>query len=67
MKNICLEIEKFIHSVSKYMAIVAAVVLGVMMLLTTADVTGRYFFNAPINGTWEIVGLLLILGTLAKT
>jgi len=30
-----------------------------MMLLGTADVTGRYVFNSPISGTYEIFGVLL--------
>ena len=30
-----------------------------MMLLGTADVTGRYIFNKPILGTAEIFGILL--------
>lgn len=46
--------------ISKAMAVVAAVVLAAMMLLTVADVIGRYFFSRPIKGTWELVGMLLI-------
>ena len=49
--------EAGLQRVSKVTAIIAAVVLAVMMLLTIADVAGRYFFNSPIKGTWEIVGL----------
>lgn len=52
--------EAGLQRVSKVTAIIAAVVLAVMMLLTIADVAGRYFFNSPIKGTWEIVGLLLV-------
>ena len=44
------------------MAVIAAFVLGIMMLLTVADVSGRYFFNSPINGAWEMIGLLLVCG-----
>jgi TRAP-type C4-dicarboxylate transport system permease small subunit len=46
---------------SKILAVIAAVVLSFMMLLTVADVIGRYFFNRPIKGTWELVGLLLVI------
>ena len=35
--------------------------LAIMMLLTSADVLGRYFFNSPIEGTYELVGFLLVL------
>ena len=46
--------------ISKAMGVIAAFVLAFMMLLTVADVIGRYFFNRPIKGTWELVGLLLV-------
>ncbi|MBW1791692.1 MAG: TRAP transporter large permease subunit [Deltaproteobacteria bacterium] len=49
-----------LYSVSHVMAVIAAVVLGIMMLLTTSDVVGRYFFNYPIKGTYELIGLMLI-------
>ena len=42
------------------MSIIAAIAMGSIVLLTTADVCGRYFLNSPIKGTWELVGLLLI-------
>jgi TRAP-type C4-dicarboxylate transport system permease small subunit len=42
------------------MAIIAALVLAGMMLLTVGDVVGRYFFNRPIKGTFELIGLLLV-------
>ncbi|MFY0992974.1 TRAP transporter small permease, partial [Halomonas sp. C05BenzN] len=38
---------------------VAGATLFGMMLLTTADVTGRYFFNAPILGAVELTQLML--------
>ncbi|EWG99364.1 TRAP transporter small permease [Halomonas sp. BC04] len=38
---------------------VAGATLFAMMLLTTADVTGRYFFNSPILGTVELTQLML--------
>jgi TRAP-type C4-dicarboxylate transport system permease small subunit len=53
-------VEAGLQRISKVAAIIAAVVLAVMMMLTVADVCGRYFFNRPIKGTWEIIGLLLV-------
>ena len=38
---------------------VAGATLFGMMLLTTADVTGRYFFNFPIRGAVELTQLML--------
>lgn len=37
----------------------AAVVLMAMMLLTCADVAGRYLFNSPIRGGFELTEMLL--------
>ncbi len=53
-------IAAVIEWMSKAMGVVAAAVLAAMMLLTVADVIGRYFFSRPIKGTWELVGLLLV-------
>ncbi len=38
----------------------AAVLLFGLMALTTADVIGRYFFNRPLRGAFEITELLLL-------
>jgi TRAP-type C4-dicarboxylate transport system permease small subunit len=58
--KITIKTRSGIESFSKIMAIIASLVLGAMMLLTLGDVAGRYFFNTPIRGTWELVGLLLV-------
>jgi TRAP-type C4-dicarboxylate transport system permease small subunit len=47
--------------ICRYAAFVAAACLFVMMILTVADVCGRYFFLAPIEGTFELVGILLVI------
>ncbi len=38
---------------------VAALDLMLLMLLVAADVTGRYLFNKPISGGYELVQLLM--------
>jgi len=38
----------------------AAVLLFGLMMLTTADVIGRYIFNWPLRGAFEITELLLL-------
>jgi TRAP-type C4-dicarboxylate transport system permease small subunit len=38
----------------------AAVLLFGLMTLTTADVIGRYIFNSPLRGAFEITELLLL-------
>ena len=47
--------------ISRVMAVIAAVVLGIMMILTVADVCGRNFFLRPIEGTYELVGIMLVI------
>ena len=39
--------------------VAAALMIFAMAALTFADVIGRYVFSAPIQGTFELVGLLL--------
>lgn len=41
------------------LAIVSGVLLMIMMLVTVADVIGRYAFNSPLSGATEITALLL--------
>lgn len=43
------------------LAALISIVMFSMMLLTTADVVGRYFFNKPIKGSFEIVTFLLAI------
>ncbi|TMJ27300.1 MAG: TRAP transporter small permease [Alphaproteobacteria bacterium] len=38
----------------------AAVLLFGLMALTTADVIGRYLFNSPLRGAFEVTELLLL-------
>ena len=42
------------------MVYVASLALFGMMMVTVADVIGRYFFANPIKGAWELTGFLLI-------
>jgi len=49
-----------IYLANKIAATIAAVALSSIVLITLADVVGRYFFNTPVQGAWEIVGLLMI-------
>ena len=46
--------------VEKVLAWIAGTGLLVMMLLTFADVIGRYGFNSSIFGTAEIVEILMV-------
>jgi len=43
------------------LGMIAAVVLMLMMVLTTGDVFARYMFNAPIRGAFELTEVCLVL------
>lgn len=43
------------------MAYLGAFSLFVMMCLTVADVLGRYVFNAPITGTFELTEFMVLI------
>lgn len=44
-------------------AAVAGVVLVALMLLTVADVIGRYFFHAPLNGVFDLTQFAVLVMT----
>lgn len=46
---------------SKALASVSPVVLATMMFLTAADVGGRYLFNSPLKGAYEITQSMMVL------
>jgi TRAP-type C4-dicarboxylate transport system permease small subunit len=47
--------------ISEVLLIVSAIALFITMLLSIADIGGRYFFLRPITGTSELVGILLVV------
>jgi TRAP-type C4-dicarboxylate transport system permease small subunit len=46
---------------SSLLAYLGALALFLMMALTTADVVGRYLFNAPILGVFEITEFMVLI------
>jgi TRAP-type C4-dicarboxylate transport system permease small subunit len=52
--------ESGLWSTNRVMVYIAAAALFAMMMITIADIIGRYVFNNPIKGTWELVGFLLV-------
>lgn len=54
LEKVTVHLNDVLHKIS-------SVLLMALMFLTTADVAGRFFFNAPIIGTYELTGLLLAL------
>jgi len=47
--------------ISQVMAACGAVALAVMMFITVIDVSGRNFFFRPLEGSFELIGILLII------
>jgi TRAP-type C4-dicarboxylate transport system permease small subunit len=45
--------------VNYYFCVFSALVLLAMMFLTTFDVVGRFFFDSPITGTFEVTEYML--------
>jgi TRAP-type C4-dicarboxylate transport system permease small subunit len=56
-----IEIKGPMARISEILLIVSAIALFIMMLLSIADICGRYFFLKPIQGTTELVGILLVV------
>ena len=52
-------LEKVTDKLNVALKYICMSLLGVMLLLGSADVLGRYLFNRPVSGTYEIFGVLL--------
>jgi TRAP-type C4-dicarboxylate transport system permease small subunit len=53
-------IEKGLYAVSMWLGVLSAAALCLMMIVTVVDVGGRYLFNKPIYGSYELIGMLLV-------
>ena len=51
--------ERVLNAVVRTFLNIAMVVLAAMMLLTVADVTGRYLFNRPLTGSTEVTEFMM--------
>lgn len=53
----------FAQLIQKFLGLIAAIVLFVMMSITAVDVIGRYWFNKPLAGGFEIteMGLAVLI------
>jgi len=54
-------LEKALHPIARAINGAGTVVLGVMVLLTVADVLLRLFLDRPIRGAFEIVEFLMVM------
>jgi TRAP-type C4-dicarboxylate transport system permease small subunit len=51
--------ERLADSVSRFVSNLAAIILFALVILTCADVIGRYFLNAPVIGAVELVRICM--------
>jgi TRAP-type C4-dicarboxylate transport system permease small subunit len=56
--------EQIVARVSKLFHYAGGMILGLLILFITADVIGRYVFNSPITGDFELV--ILAAGLIAS-
>lgn len=54
-------VSEKLHSISGFFRRIGNIAIAAMMFLTTVDVAGRYFFNAPIMGAFEITEYLMLV------
>ena len=54
-------VSRKLGKISSILSYVGAASLFIMMCLTTADVTGRYIFNRPITGVFELTEYLVLI------
>jgi TRAP-type C4-dicarboxylate transport system permease small subunit len=50
-------VGRFLFATSRLFAIFGGIVAGAMAVMTTVSVTGRYFYNAPLNGDFELIAI----------
>ena len=51
--------KRFDTVLQRALGVTSAVVLFLMMMITAVDVAGRYLFNRPIAGGFELTEILL--------
>jgi TRAP-type transport system small permease protein len=54
-------VERFSLCINRFLTDVGSIALAVLMFLTVADVFGRYLFNQPVPGTFELTEMLMVL------
>ena len=52
--------ERISLIINRFLTHVGSIALAVLMLLTVADVFGRYFLNRPAPGTFELTELFMV-------
>lgn len=50
-----------LHAISAVLNTIGATVLFLLMILTAVDVSLRYVFNSPVQGTFELTELVMVV------
>jgi TRAP-type C4-dicarboxylate transport system permease small subunit len=53
--------ERVSLAINRFLAYAGSIALALLMFLTVADVIGRYFFNRPVPGTFELTEMSMVL------
>jgi TRAP-type transport system small permease protein len=53
-------VERVSVAINKFLTHIGSIALSVLMFLTVADVFGRYLFNYPVPGTFELTEMLMV-------
>ena len=53
--------ERFSLAINRLLSYVGSIALALLMSLTVADVFGRYLFNRPVPGTFELTEMSMVL------
>lgn len=59
LKKVSDSVEKLNYFLNNITHNISMILLFLLMFLTAIDVVGRFFFNHPITGTFELTGILL--------
>jgi TRAP-type transport system small permease protein len=54
-------VERLFLSTNRFLTHIGSIALAVLMFVTVADVFGRYLFNRPVPGTFELTEMLMAL------
>ena len=55
------QMERFSLVLNRFLAHISSAGLTLLMLLTVVDVLGRYLFNRPVTGTFELTEMSMVL------
>lgn len=61
LSNTAYNISRIISAISEWINNAGKVILALMMLVTFTDVFGRYVFNHPLTGSYELTEYMMVI------